>query len=525
LEKAKREEAEKKRRLAEVEKMRQERKKAELEKEKEKRLEEDAEEERQWKVTQEALRREKQEEEEHMAKLQLEQEREVAKQEEERKAAEKLEETRRLEKEQQERVAKAEAERQKEEAARQARELERQAKEAEELARQQKLQQEAAQAEAERKRKEQMALDMEQKQKQKKAEEEASLRAASKPNVSWKPVPSNLLPPGWEKRLDQTTNRYYYIDHNRGITQWNSPALPNPDKLKEQSFEKVHQPLSIFFFTPSRSSNLAAKQTAHSLRKRDLNPVYGDVGPALTGLRNLGNTCYMNSTIQCLNNASPLVSYILNDDYVHDINRQRATAYFQVYVAGQLKSSLKCGTCMKTSVTFQAFMFLSLPIPASSKCSLQDCIRAFLKPEMMTGSSKWKCPRCKVERDSEKKIEIWKLPPILLVGLNRFYSEGMWMQKKSTYVDFPVNDLDLSQYIIGPPPRNKYSLYGISNHYGTMEGGHYTAFCRNPVNKKWHKFDDQDVYEISPSDVKTSAAFVLYYSSIEMKGPKYVPRL
>ena len=36
------------------------------------------------------------------------------------------------------------------------------------------------------------------------------------------------------------------------------------------------------------------------------------------------------------------------------------------------------------------------------------------------------------------------------------------MQKKSSYVDFPVNDLDLSQYITGTPPRSPYSLYGIS---------------------------------------------------------------
>ncbi|VDI21186.1 ubiquitin carboxyl-terminal hydrolase 8, partial [Mytilus galloprovincialis] len=50
--------------------------------------------------------------------------------------------------------------------------------------------------------------------------------------------------------------------------------------------------------------------------------------------------------------------------------------------------------------------------------------------------------------------------------------------------------------------KSKYNLYGISNHYGTMDGGHYTAFCRNPCTKRWYKYDDEQVYDMSESDVK-----------------------
>jgi len=60
-----------------------------------------------------------------------------------------------------------------------------------------------------------------------------------------------------------------------------------------------------------------------------------------------------------------------------------------------------------------------------------------------------------------------------------------------------------------------YDCYAVSNHFGNLGMGHYTAFCRSPVSNTWYEFDDSSVREVNPSRLEetivTGAAYNLFY--------------
>nr|GME10324.1 ubiquitin carboxyl-terminal hydrolase 8 [Ipomoea batatas] len=153
--------------------------------------------------------------------------------------------------------------------------------------------------------------------------------------------------------------------------------------------------------------------------------------------------------------------------------------------------------------------------PQESVC-FYKCLEAFLKEEPLGPEDMWYCPGCKEHRQATKKLDLWRLPEIMVIHMKRFSYNRFLKNKLETFVDFPIHDLELSSYIAHQDGQSscRYMLYAISNHYGSMGGGHYTAFVRQG-GEQWYDFDDSHVSPVNVEKIKTSAAYVLFYRRVE----------
>ncbi len=71
-----------------------------------------------------------------------------------------------------------------------------------------------------------------------------------------------------------------------------------------------------------------------------------------------------------------------------------------------------------------------------------------------------------------------------------------YLSKINNIITFPIDDLDLSEYCIGYEKYySKLSLKSVILHSGSLNGGHYYAYCKH-IDGQWYEYNDSSCTKI-----------------------------
>ncbi|XP_062940724.1 ubiquitin carboxyl-terminal hydrolase 22-like [Cynocephalus volans] len=218
----------------------------------------------------------------------------------------------------------------------------------------------------------------------------------------------------------------------------------------------------------------------------------------------------------------------------------------QIFTGG-LQSDVTCQACHGVSTTIDPCWDISLDLPGSCTSfwpmspgressvngeshipgitTLTDCLRRFTRPEHLGSSAKIKCGSCQSYQESTKQLTMNKLPVVACFHFKRFEHSAKQRRKITTYISFPL-ELDMTPFMASSKEsrmngqlqlptnsgnnENKYSLFAVVNHQGTLESGHYTSFIRHHKDQ-WFKCDDAVITKASIKDVLDSEGYLLFY--------------
>ncbi|KAJ2999482.1 hypothetical protein HDV02_002795 [Globomyces sp. JEL0801] len=246
-------------------------------------------------------------------------------------------------------------------------------------------------------------------------------------------------------------------------------------------------------------------QREHTVAKECLRAILNELHLDLNDVKQIPKFTYKDSELD-----------VLGDSIKSQIQWNRYKKYENSVLldifGGQLQSTIVCKSCKTPSVTFDTVWDLSIPVTGRREgllSMLNHCLDEYFKEEDL--ESDYNCSTCKKYEKATKGLKLSKLPQILVLHLKRFrYNPNKKLDHSITY---PLN-LNMQEYQSDflKTLNTNYTLIAISNHYGSVHGGHYTATTKNWNDDGWCERNDSQVTSLgSGQPNNNTSAYILFY--------------
>lgn len=250
-----------------------------------------------------------------------------------------------------------------------------------------------------------------------------------------------------------------------------------------------------------------------------------------TPMPNLGNTCYMNASLQLLTlvdwsrSPSPHVHKLADVHHVkqaiarhqacfsgtrqHDAHEfivaflDMVDPKLQSLHYGTMSSFVKCNSTDEESSVNEPFLVISVPLPTQRvHIDLDDCIHELQEEEILRGENVWMSP------ESQKR----QLTPISSTKGMRIIR---WPKKEVVFhlKRFKNDRTKINQPVSCPLRWNGRRLTAFVIHQGVYGGGHYISVVRQ--GDQWFVCNDSHISALSEAQVQSMLlqSYILLYSS------------
>ena len=425
--------------------------------------------------------------------------------------------------------------------------------------------------------------------------------------------------------MNNFNNNYFNPNNNMMPNNFNAQSMPNLNLMNSNSSPNLSNNISLSQnqnqFPNNNNINASFNANQNPNQKQSLF-TFGINYPHKAGLINVGQSCYMNATIECLSNIKSLSNKLLenygtynvdsqplcvayssllydlfhtqekcirpqlfkeiigklnplfegnhaadakdlifflietlhkellppsqNEDveidfYQQEIDSQFEDKMFQNFYNeyskkttivsnifyGINRSVMYCQGCNKYKYSFQIFNILIFPLKKvkdykkSKKgwfdkldLNLYDAFDCEQEVEKLEGENMIYCNRCRKLSPGTHQQQIYGMPPILIIILNRGKNNEDFNEE---FQFDEILDFTNRNNILNQQSYKKFYLCGIITHLGESgSGGHFIAYCRNSPNENFMCYNDASVVEVSLSD---AMATKISYRENEKKTP------